>query len=91
MVGNHSRPLLYPVLSIFLFVGSAIGAEQLSFLLGILGSLILQHLSLLVMTKEAPSQSVTELNACVSTGHRPAVKETTFREWVVDNQIGTYE
>ncbi|KAE8376515.1 TLC domain-containing protein [Aspergillus bertholletiae] len=41
------------------------------------------------MTKEAPPQSVSELNACVSTGHhRPAVKETTFREWVVDNQIG---
>lgn len=40
----------------------------------------------------APSPSVTELNACVSTsttGHRPVAKETTFREWIVDNQIGT--
>ncbi|KKK15718.1 hypothetical protein P175DRAFT_0535389 [Aspergillus ochraceoroseus IBT 24754] len=43
------------------------------------------------MAKNAslPSQSVTELNACVSSssGHR-AAKETTFREWVVVNQIG---
>ena len=34
---------------------------------------------------------MTELNACVSTSgpasHRPG-KETTFREWVVQNQIG---
>ncbi|KAK1138663.1 hypothetical protein N8T08_002095 [Aspergillus melleus] len=39
----------------------------------------------------APSPSVTEINACVSTsttGHRPVAKETTFREWIVDNQIG---
>ncbi|KAI9924007.1 sphingosine N-acyltransferase lag1 [Aspergillus wentii] len=37
-----------------------------------------------------PPQSVSELNACVSTsnGHRPATKETTFREWMVSNQIG---
>ncbi|KAF9887597.1 sphingosine N-acyltransferase lag1 [Aspergillus nanangensis] len=38
-----------------------------------------------------PSQSVSDLNACVSSTaghHRPPVKETTFREWVVDNQIG---
>ncbi|KAL3437773.1 TLC domain-containing protein [Aspergillus tetrazonus] len=35
-----------------------------------------------------PTQSVTELNACVTTSsHRP-VKDTTFREWVVSNQIG---
>ncbi|OJK02575.1 hypothetical protein ASPACDRAFT_76986 [Aspergillus aculeatus ATCC 16872] len=37
------------------------------------------------------SQSVSELNACVSTStshHRPAVKETTFREWMLHNQIG---
>ncbi|KAL4978152.1 TLC domain-containing protein [Aspergillus desertorum] len=35
-----------------------------------------------------PPQSVTELNACVTTStHRP-VKDTTFREWVVSNQIG---
>lgn len=35
------------------------------------------------------SQSVTDLNTCVSTsnGPRPA-KETTFREWMVANQIG---
>lgn len=38
----------------------------------------------------ASSQSVDELNACVSTpsGHRPARNETTFREWIVANQIG---
>ncbi|KAL4929580.1 putative longevity-assurance protein (LAC1) [Aspergillus undulatus] len=38
-----------------------------------------------------PPQSVTELNACVTTtSHRPAkdAKDTTFREWVVSNQIG---
>ncbi|KAL2863078.1 putative longevity-assurance protein (LAC1) [Aspergillus lucknowensis] len=37
-----------------------------------------------------PPQAVTELNACVTTAshsHRPA-KDTTFREWVVSNQIG---
>lgn len=43
------------------------------------------------MAKDAssPTQTVSELNACVSTsnGHRPA-KETTFREWMVANQIG---
>ncbi|KAL2013953.1 hypothetical protein VTN00DRAFT_1478 [Thermoascus crustaceus] len=43
------------------------------------------------MAKEAssPSQTVAEVNACVSTssGRRPA-KETTFREWLVENQIG---
>ncbi|KAJ5081463.1 TRAM1-like protein [Penicillium alfredii] len=42
------------------------------------------------MTKEtsAPSPSVSERNAYVSTtGPRPA-KQTTFREWVVTNQIG---
>ncbi|KAJ9408505.1 hypothetical protein DTO045G8_3798 [Paecilomyces variotii] len=43
------------------------------------------------MSKETspPSQSVTELNACVSTssGHRNP-KETTFREWLLENQIG---
>lgn len=43
------------------------------------------------MAKEAspPSQSVKDVNPCVSTssGRRPA-KETTFREWLVDNQIG---
>ncbi|KAL3491434.1 hypothetical protein BJX62DRAFT_205116, partial [Aspergillus germanicus] len=38
-------------------------------------------------------QSLTELNACTTTSHshshshRP-VKDTTFREWVVSNQIG---
>lgn len=41
----------------------------------------------------SPPPSVAELNACVSTSnghhHRPAVKETTFREWMVANQIGT--
>lgn len=38
-----------------------------------------------------PAQSVTELNACVTTSsHRP-VKDTTFREWVVSNQIGMHE
>ncbi|KAJ5570416.1 uncharacterized protein N7459_009846 [Penicillium hispanicum] len=39
--------------------------------------------------KSAPSPSATELNAYVSSqsGPRPA-KETTFREWVVANQIG---
>ncbi|KAL1965121.1 hypothetical protein VTN77DRAFT_6034 [Rasamsonia byssochlamydoides] len=42
------------------------------------------------MAKETSSQSVEELNACVSTpsGHRPARNETTFREWLVANQIG---
>ena len=41
------------------------------------------------MAKDA-SQSVAELNTCVSTsnGSRPA-KETTFREWMLANQIGT--
>lgn len=43
------------------------------------------------MTKEtaAPSPSAAELNVYVSSpsGPRPA-KETTFREWVVTNQIG---
>lgn len=39
----------------------------------------------------SPPQSVTELNACVTTSsHRP-VKDTTFREWVVSNQIGMDE
>lgn len=39
----------------------------------------------------SPPQSVTELNACVTTSsHRP-VKDTTFREWVVSNQIGMHE
>ncbi|KAL5363952.1 TLC domain-containing protein [Aspergillus floccosus] len=39
----------------------------------------------------SPAQSVSELNACVSSSnghHRAAAKETTFREWVVQNQIG---
>ncbi|EAU34663.1 conserved hypothetical protein [Aspergillus terreus NIH2624] len=39
----------------------------------------------------SPAQSVSDLNACVSSSnghHRPAAKETTFREWVVQNQIG---
>lgn len=45
-----------------------------------------------IMAKEiSPAPSMTELNACVSTSgpasHRPG-KETTFREWVVQNQIG---
>ncbi|KAA8649200.1 hypothetical protein EYZ11_003765 [Aspergillus tanneri] len=48
----------------------------------------------MVMDKDvvsSPSSSVAELNACVSTNahhHRPTTKETTFREWVVANQIG---
>ena len=41
----------------------------------------------------SPAPSVAELNACVSPSggghnHRPAAKETTFREWMVANQIG---
>lgn len=46
------------------------------------------------MTKDTSSApSVAELNACVSPSggghnHRPAAKETTFREWMVANQIG---
>ncbi|PLN76892.1 longevity assurance proteins LAG1/LAC1 [Aspergillus taichungensis] len=44
------------------------------------------------MAVETASQppSVSDLNACVSPGHRPPVKaqETTFRQWVVANQIG---
>ena len=54
------------------------------------------HLSCLpVMTKDtsSPTPSVAELNACVSPSggghnHRPAAKETTFREWMMANQIG---
>ncbi|KAF7115223.1 hypothetical protein CNMCM5793_001650 [Aspergillus hiratsukae] len=34
------------------------------------------------------SQSVSELNTCVSAGHRTAAKEATFREWMDANQIG---
>lgn len=43
------------------------------------------------MAKDASAQTVSDLNTCVSTsnGSRPA-KETTFREWMVANQIGTY-
>lgn len=46
------------------------------------------------MAKEttiAPPQSAAELNVYVSSpnGPRPA-KETTFREWVVSNQIGMH-
>lgn len=49
-----------------------------------------------VMAKDvSPSPSVADLNACVSTSsgshhhhHRPVAKETTFREWMVANQIG---
>jgi acyl-CoA-dependent ceramide synthase len=45
----------------------------------------------MTMSKEMPppSQSVTEINACVSTsnGNRSS-KETTFREWLLENQIG---
>jgi hypothetical protein len=39
------------------------------------------------MTKD--DEQLTELNTCVSPSHgsRPA-KETTFREWMVANQIG---
>lgn len=43
------------------------------------------------MTKEtvASSQSAAELNVYVSSPGGPrAAKETTFREWVVTNQIG---
>ena len=44
-----------------------------------------------IMAKEiSPSPSLTDLNTCVSPSagsHRPT-KETTFREWVVQNQIG---
>lgn len=43
------------------------------------------------MAKEtaAPSQSAAELNVYVSSPSGPrAAKETTFREWVVTNQIG---
>lgn len=43
------------------------------------------------MAKEtaASSQSPAELNVYVSNPHGPrATKETTFREWVVTNQIG---
>ncbi|KAL4899136.1 hypothetical protein BDW74DRAFT_163929 [Aspergillus multicolor] len=37
----------------------------------------------------APAQSVTELNACVTTTTSPRpVKVKTFRQWVVSNQIG---
>lgn len=38
--------------------------------------------------ESTPSQSVSELNTCVSTGHRTAAKEATFREWMDANQIG---
>jgi acyl-CoA-dependent ceramide synthase len=45
------------------------------------------------MAKEtiAPPLPASELNVYVSSpsGPRPA-KETTFREWVVTNQIGTH-
>lgn len=45
----------------------------------------------IAMAKEtsAPSQSVAELNACVSSssGARP-VKVTSFREWMIASQIG---
>lgn len=51
-----------------------------------------------VMAKDvspSPSPSVADLNACVSTStgghhhhHRPVAKETTFREWMLANQIG---
>ncbi|KAH1493835.1 hypothetical protein LV164_007566 [Aspergillus fumigatus] len=34
------------------------------------------------------SQSVSELNTCVSTSHRTAAKDATFREWMDANQIG---
>jgi hypothetical protein len=36
------------------------------------------------------SESVVDVNACVSTSTaaRAVKKETTFREWVVDNQLG---
>lgn len=43
------------------------------------------------MAKEttAQAQSAPELNVYVSSPSGPrAPKETTFREWVVDNQIG---
>jgi hypothetical protein len=44
-------------------------------------------LSARAMTKD--DEQLTELNTCVSPSHgsRPA-KETTFREWMVANQIG---
>lgn len=49
------------------------------------------HFHIMTMSKEMPppSQSVTEINACVSTsnGNRSS-KETTFREWLLENQIG---
>ncbi|KAL3480040.1 TLC domain-containing protein [Aspergillus californicus] len=42
----------------------------------------------MAIESSAPKPSVTELNGCVTTAsHRP-VKDTTFREWVVTNQIG---
>lgn len=42
------------------------------------------------MAKETSLSSLPapELNAYVSSPSGPRAKETTFREWVVDNQIG---
>lgn len=43
------------------------------------------------LTSVTASYEVEDLNACVSTttrSHRPARKETTFREWLLENQIG---
>lgn len=50
--------------------------------------MILPRLLLLVMDKETAASAQAELNVYVSSPSGRA-KETTFREWVVNNQIGT--
>lgn len=72
--------------------GKNSNSVSLSFSISVNRFLLLSYLP--AMSKDTSSApSVAELNACVSPSggghnHRPAAKETTFREWMVANQIG---
>lgn len=73
--------------------GKNSNSVSLSFFISVNRFLLLSCLPVMTKDTSSPTPSVAELNACVSPSggghnHRPAAKETTFREWMMANQIG---